>query len=172
MITLKALCSGGQTGADLGSLLAAEEVGIYTFGWAPKDFRTEAGRAEWLSSRFNLMEHASEDYPPRTKANVLASDGTIVFGVRSVGSNLTEEECRKAGKPCAWVFRPRVGHEKEDTISIGKSHATIYRANNVAGIRLWLRDNNINIVNGAGNRESKNPGICEFVKDFLIQALQ
>ena len=44
--------SGGQCGADLGGLLAAELLGIPTGGIAPNGFRTEKGKQPILSSRF------------------------------------------------------------------------------------------------------------------------
>jgi hypothetical protein len=40
--------SGGQTGADQGGLRAARACGIPTWGWAPRDWLTEAGPAPWL----------------------------------------------------------------------------------------------------------------------------
>jgi len=38
-------------------------------------------------------------------------------------------------------------------------------------LRVWIEANRIEILNVAGNRESKNPGIQEKVKEFLVLAL-
>lgn len=39
-------------------------------------------------------------------------------------------------------------------------------------ITKWLAENNINVLNVAGNRESTNPGIFEFTKAVLLLALK
>ena len=71
------IISGGQTGADIGGLLAAKELNIPTGGTAPKGYRTELGSNFDLCDIFNLSEHSSDKYPPRTAANVKNSDGTV-----------------------------------------------------------------------------------------------
>ena len=42
-VTNLKVCSGGQTGADLGGLIAAKQAGLETFGWMPPGFLTEFG---------------------------------------------------------------------------------------------------------------------------------
>lgn len=143
------IISGGQTGADQGGLFAAKELGITTGGMAPKGWRTEAGSAPWLEE-YGLVEHSSDNYRLRTEANVKAADGTVIFGKRSIGGNLTEEFCRLHDKPWIWI-----------------SDVTVR-----AMLPLWIRRYSIKILNVAGNRESKNPGIGQFTKDFLIKALR
>lgn len=68
--------SGGQIGADLAGLHAAEALDIETGGTATKGFRQKNGCAPWLR-RYGLVEHESPQYPPRTECNVLDSDATI-----------------------------------------------------------------------------------------------
>ena len=70
--------SGGQCGADLGGLLAAEMLGVETGGIAPLGYRTEKGKQPILKTRFNLTEHSSWQYPPRTEENVKLSDVTLI----------------------------------------------------------------------------------------------
>lgn len=146
----KAIMSGGQTGADQGGLEAAAMLGIPTGGFAPKGFKTESGSASWLNELYGLIELDSDDYPPRTAKNVEYSDGTAIFGRRSRGSNLTEELCRKAGKPCLWI-------------SFDESPKILTD---------WLKLHKIKILNIGGNRESTNPGIFKATRDFLVKALR
>ncbi|KKL74176.1 hypothetical protein LCGC14_2067470, partial [marine sediment metagenome] len=78
---IKKVISGGQIGADMGGLFAAYTApGIETGGWAPKGFRTEAGSKKILGAKYKLKETKSPTYPPRTKRNVLNSNGTVWFG--------------------------------------------------------------------------------------------
>jgi len=168
MIT--AICSGGQTGADQGGLLAGEAMNIFTFGWAPKGFKTEAGPAPWLEDRFNVMEHPSDSYEDRTRANVLASDGTIIIGRRSRGSNRTEEECRLAKKPCMWVAWPDKMVKSKD------GYAFIFNPTELNNpymfILQWSIGQKVSILNVAGNRESKNPGIAEYTVNLLLRTFK
>lgn len=138
--------SGGQTGADYGALLAARELGIKTGGWAPKGWRTEKGPNPDLAS-FGLREHTQSDYRGRTLSNVLESDGTLLFGdVLSPGSRQTLDYCRLRGKP--YLTNPSAGE-----------------------LWAWLVMHEIKILNVAGNRESKHPGIQEYVRSFLVETL-
>ena len=77
---LKKIISGGQTGADQGGLEAAEKLSLSTGGKMPRGFKTEDGPDPKLASRFGLGELASAEYPPRTRYNVVDSDGTVIFG--------------------------------------------------------------------------------------------
>jgi len=122
--------SGGQTGIDRMGLEVARVLGIQTRGIAPKGYLTENGPDESLRD-FGLTEHTSSKYPPRTKANVIQSDGTVLFGNVTVGgTKLTLDICLREGKP--------------------------YIANPTAGeLRLWLIDNQIAVLNVAGNRASQ-----------------
>src|SRR5262249_61482425 len=73
--------SGGQTGVDQAALRAAKVCGIPTGGWAPKGWRTEDGPAPWLAD-LGLQEHASADYPDRTRANVGDAGLTLIVVTR------------------------------------------------------------------------------------------
>lgn len=154
------IVSGGQTGADFGGLLAGEELGIETGGWAPKGWRTEAGPAPWLET-YGLVEWPDENYPPRTRANVELADGTVIFGFRSPGSNMTEEHCRVMGKPCQWVVFTDKTAWGPGKIKVAQSV-----------LNLWLVKNRICTLNVAGNRESRNSGIEQWVREFLVGALR
>ena len=93
---------------------------------------------------------------PLTRKNVLNSDGTVIFGrTREPGSRLTMNMCLRAAKPVYHV------------------HDNWYSHPYCTGMfRAWVDKHNIKVLNVAGNRESKNPGIQKRVREFLISALK
>ncbi len=149
---LEKLISGGQTGADQGGLEAAELLEIPTGGMMPLGFRTEVGERPDLAERFNLVECASPNYPPRTRYNVMDSQGTIVFGdVTTPGSRLTKRMCREGSKPCLVIEE-----FDEDSKRLAREFLQMYE---------------IAVLNVAGNRESVTPGIQRDVRNFLLSVL-
>lgn len=153
------IISGGQTGADQGGLLAAKELGIATGGTAPQSWQTETGPAEELLRRFGLIECSAPGYDSRTRANVLDSDGTLIFGSHTTGGTaLTLKIARGADKPVFHIPYP--------------NPKTVALADTVAEFREWLQRFQVRTLNVAGNRESQNPGLQEFAKRFLIEALR
>ena len=150
------IVSGGPTGAEQAGLRAARKLGLKTGGFAPLGFKTEAGPQPWLGPTYNLAEADSEDYSVRTELNVMFSDATVIFGKESAGSSLTERMCREQGKPCMWI------HE----------FARVYDQATVAPkFRLWCERNHVTVLNVAGNREKKHPGIGIAVERFLVSVL-
>jgi hypothetical protein len=156
VILLRAIHSGGQTGADQGALSAARALGLETGGWAPNGWRTEAGAAPWLEG-FGLRQHPSRAYPPRTEANVCDTDGTLIFGNQaSAGSRLTASLTHLHERPLIQV--PWASGDTLDT-----AHDDHLRA--------WLAEHEIRLLNVAGNRESRASGIADAVVAFLVGAL-
>lgn len=149
----KLIISGGQTGADQGALIAAKSLGIPTGGFAPKGWKTELGPNFELGFLYGLKEHKSASYPPRTRANVEVSNATIIFGRTSAGSNLTARFCAQLAKLHLWVINPA-----DETEQLRLQH--------------WLRDFTPSILNCAGNRESKFPGIQLAVEYCLLRVLE
>ena len=151
------IISGGQTGADMGGLLAAKMLKIRTGGCAPKGFLTENGSNYDLSKLFGLHQSESEKYPPRTAENISKSDCTIIFSSNrgtERGSILTQNLCLSKKKPHLWV----------DPLS-----STI-----VEEIQEFIAENARSksrpiILNIAGNRESKYPGIETKVQEILTK---
>ena len=150
---IKKIISGGQTGADQGGLEAGKELKIETGGTAPLGFRTENGSDLRLKSKFNLSESVYYEYPPRTKLNIIMSDGTIIFGSLTGGSKLTLQLCQKFDKP-AFV------------IPVNKD--LVSRQEMIKDVKLWLENHKIKCLNVAGNRESGNPGIQKFTREFIL----
>jgi hypothetical protein len=162
---LDRIVSGGQTGADQGALRAARAAGVPTGGWAPKGWLTEGPidpgtckpwpkdvAARELLEGFGLVECPERGYPPRTRANVRDSDGTLWFGSHdSRGYATTHDAALAIGKPFAIVY------------------AGATRPSHVA---VWVRDNGIRVLNVAGNRESVSPGIGVRVERFMNAVLR
>lgn len=148
--------SGGQTGADLAGLLAAEICGIKTGGWAPKGYRTEKGKQLCLRDRFHLREHAEWGYNPRTLLNVAESDVTIILSPArsSSGTKLTIRAC-DYNKP------------KKEYLLISEFSDTDYC---VEQIFSFLCENEPEIINVAGNRETVHPGLTRVGRDILSKA--
>jgi len=131
---LEKVISGGQTGADQGGLRAAHDAQVETGGTAPPGFFTEEGRNLALRDIYGLIEGGPDPrtYPRRTVKNVQDSDGTVWFGnTDSPGARLTLNTCGKLGK----VFLTNPGPSV---------------------LARWIIDNNIRVLNVAGNRASHN----------------
>ena len=140
------IISGGQTGADQGGLEAGRDLGLETGGWAPKGWLTETGPQHKLLEGFGLSMCKVPGYPARTLQNVLEADLTVIFGRGGGGSSLTMRYCMLYGKP--YLVNPSA---EELCALIGLHDAKI--------------------LNVAGNRESRNPGIQRHVREFLKEAL-
>lgn len=149
------IISGGQTGADQGGLEAGKALGITTGGTAPYNWITEKGPARELLQSYGLVAgpHDPRIYPYRTRRNVYDSDATLIFGVSTEpGTRLTIRFCRQYDKPYKIVTRSEL-----DDLQV------------VAATRFWL--DQVEVLNVAGNRESKGPGLQAAVRDFLIKVL-
>jgi hypothetical protein len=148
---LSKIISGGQTGADQGALYAAKDLNLPTGGWMPKGYRTEEGPRPDIAKLFNMIEHSSSGYSQRTLTNVIAADGTLIFGnYHSPGCMLTRKYCKQQNKPLYIVIWP------EETFSYAD-----------AQFRYWLQSENLHTLNVAGNREHTNLGIFNATRRFL-----
>lgn len=145
------IISGGQTGADRAGLDAAILHNFPQGGWCPKGRKAEDGP---IGGQYQLTETPSANYLQRTEWNVRDTDGTIVFTFAAKitgGSMRTVEFARKHMKPCLHVSR---GHYQPETL-----------------IQEFIKEHGIQLLNIAGSRESKEPGINEWAKDILNRAL-
>lgn len=151
---LKKIVSGGQTGADEGGLIAAKKAGFETGGFIPKGFITEYGPNPDLGRIYGLVETTSSSYVPRTYANAKLGDGTIRFATdfQSRGEIVTLDGIEKYKKPYidVHVNNPRP----------------------IGDVVNWIKDNNIEVLNVAGNRESTSPGLCDFVTYYLEKVIE
>lgn len=152
-MAVRRIISGGQTGADRAGLDAGRLLALEIGGYCPKGRRAEDGQ---IPDEYPLIELSSAEYPPRTRANVEASDATLIFtaGAPDRGTALTIRLANKAKKPllCLDVAAYDVGVIAEK-------------------ITPWLAEVRPRTLNIAGSRESTSPGIYDRVKAVLLIAL-
>jgi hypothetical protein len=148
---IEKLISGGQTGVDRAALDVARELGIASGGWCPQGRRAEDGP---LADCYPLQETPAGEYAQRTEWNVRDADGTLVLtrSRPSEGTAFTIEMARRHGKPCLVL-----------DVSAGQPSPATARA--------WAHAHGVRILNVAGPRESKCPGIYEEAKALLRQLL-
>ena len=148
---LKRVISGGQTGVDRAALEAATACGIPIGGWCPEGRRAEDGT---IPDRYPLTETPSREYPVRTKWNVRDSDATLIMtlGTPDGGTRLTAKAAASLGKPCLIVRADDPGARDTAVAFIDETRGTI--------------------LNVAGPRESRQPGIFPRAREFLIQVFR
>lgn len=147
------IISGGQTGVDRGALDAALQAGIPCGGWCPKGRRAEDGV---IDTRYPLSEINSSQYQLRTRQNVIDSDATLIiyFTELEGGTARTCTFCQELGKPCCLV----------DAISHSVEQAA-------AGIKEFIVEHDIRVLNVAGPRASKQPQAQQYTKDIMLAVL-
>jgi hypothetical protein len=149
---LDRVVSGGQTGADLAGWRAAKLCGLPTGGWMPLGFLTEDGARPEFAGLYGATEMSTDDHPTRTRKNVFESSATTWFGsLDSPGYLTTERACLEYGRS---MFKVAEGE------------------NQPADVVAWLRVNGFRVLNVAGHRESRNPGIEAMVERFLVAAFR
>ena len=148
---LRKIVSGGQTGVDRAALDSARALGLQRGGWCPSGRIAEDGR---LQLRYRLVETPSPDYWQRTEWNVRDSDGTLIInrGRLDGGTLATARYALEAhAKP---VYLVEIGRR-------------IRRER----FRAWVARHRIRVLNVAGPRESKRPGIYHEARRILLRLL-
>lgn len=149
------IISGGQRGADLAGVIAAKEAGIEYGGTMPKGFKNESGLNPDFAAKYNMEEHSSEKYPPRTYKNVKDSDATIRF---ATNFDSPGERCTK--NAIDQYKRLYMDVQVDDEFPLPPEE-----------IAMWIINNEIRVLNVAGNRETTSPGIEKFVKDYILTVI-
>ena len=150
---IEKVISGGQTGADRGGLDAAIKAGVPHGGWCPSGRRAEDGS---IPAMYDLKETSNDDYPTRTEWNVRDSDGTAIFtfGRLEGGSALTGRIAMRLRKSCLHLDLRELDNAKA-----------------VDRLCEFVTRYSVKVLNVAGNRESKSPGIGARVKEIVGSAL-
>ncbi len=144
------IVSGGQSGVDRAALDVAAELSLPRGGWCPRGRYAEDGP---IPDTYPLKETPSPDTTQRTEWNVRDADGTLVLteGEPSGGTAVTIHFARRHGKPCLVLDL----EGDADPGTVGR----------------WVAGHGIAVLNVAGPRESKRPGIYRRAAAFLRQAL-
>mmetsp|Transcript_10110 Transcript_10110/g.24435 ORF Transcript_10110/g.24435 Transcript_10110/m.24435 type:complete len:216 (-) Transcript_10110:79-726(-) len=169
---LQKVVAGGQTGVDQAALTAARELGLATGGFCPEDGSDENGPipdlAEWhltplTPDVWKAHEGLFEDlglcsdpdkFARRTLMNALESSGTLTILPKDVldGTNLGMEAVKALGKPqLVFTFA--------DAADIPAARKKFLA---------WLQQNNIQVLNINGPRESSVPGIYAKSKALFL----
>jgi predicted Rossmann fold nucleotide-binding protein DprA/Smf involved in DNA uptake len=135
---IEKIVSGGQTGVDRAGLDAALEAGIPVGGYCPKGRLAEDGI---VPERYPLTELTSGRYASRTEKNVVESDGTLVLNLGELtdGTKATVDFAKEHGRAFLVVQLEEM-MKLEDCLS-------------------WIEEHGIRVLNIAGPRESKRPGV-------------
>ena len=143
---LTRIISGGQTGVDRGVLDAALKYKFLCGGWCPAGRRAEDGL---IPRHYPLKEMPTKNYLDRTRQNVEDSDGTLIITREAPfgGTKETIDWAYKLSKPYMVVDL------KKDV--------------NVPTICAWIKTSDIKILNVAGPRESKCPGIADEAAELI-----
>lgn len=165
MLLPKKIVSGGQTGADRGALDAAIKLGLDHGGWCPPGRKAEDGR---IPEKYHVEEvparlfdqhgydygSGGDHYRVRTHLNILDSTATIVFTKNRThltpGTRLTVKLARQIGRPCI-------------VLNIDDEDAP-WR------VRMWVKDQEVEVLNVAGSRESRVEGIQDKTYRILVDA--
>jgi len=144
------IVSGGQSGVDRAALDAALELGLACGGWCPKGRWAEDGE---IPERYPLEETESTDPAKRTRANVRDADATLILtdGEPTGGTRLAMTIAGNLDKPCLCV-----------DFTVGAD---------VEAVRAWIAETGAEVLNVAGPRESRAPGIYQLAHGFLLMAL-
>jgi hypothetical protein len=146
----KKIVSGGQSGVDRAALDVAAELSFPRGGWCPRGRYAEDGP---IPDGYPLKETPSPDTSQRTEWNVRDADGTLVLteGEPSGGTAVTIHFARRHKKPCLVLDLD----EDPEPGDVGR----------------WIAEHGIAVLNVAGPRESKCPGIHRRAAAFLREAL-
>lgn len=147
---IKKVVSGGQTGADRAGLDAALELKLPHGGWCPKGRKAEDGT---MPSHYIQQETKYSGYKVRTEWSIRDSDGTLIIkeGDLQGGTLKTARDARRTLKPLFIISLDARNPTKETKDFVQ-----------------WVRSNKIEVLNVAGPRESKIPGIQERAKQVLV----
>jgi hypothetical protein len=147
------LISGGQTGADRAALDWAIANRIAHGGWCPMGRLAEDGL---INEKYGLRETPEAVYSQRTEWNVRDSDATVIVSRAArltSGSLLTMELAAAQRKPCLHLS------------------GLLDAPENARQMGVFLRKNEVGILNVAGPRASGEPEVAAFIQEIFNELL-
>jgi len=153
----KKIISGGQTGVDRGALDACLLHAFNSGGWCPKDRLAEDGK---IDIKYPLTETSDSDSEIRTRRNAKEANGTLIISPGHLfgGTYLTKEIADEM-KKSVLVVSPWDG-------ALNDIFTTIH---------LWIKKQEINVLNIAGPRKSQwltGYEISFLITEMLIKETQ
>ncbi len=144
------IVSGGQTGVDRAALDVALARGLPCRGWCPRGRLAEDGP---LPARYPLAETPTAEYRQRTEWNVRDAEATLILHAGRVdrGTALTRRLARRLGRPLLAL--------------------DLLEDPSPEDLTRWLSRQAPTVLNVAGPRESRCPGIYARARAFLESAL-
>jgi len=143
------IVSGGQTGADRAALDFACFNRIPHGGWCPQGRIAVDGQ---LSFKYQLRETESSGYRQRTKRNIQDSDATVIFNTGALDGGTLQTQVL-AEKMCKPHLLLQLDEQNLDLTALDLVH--------------WLDQGKFSVLNVAGPREEKRPGIYRQVRQVL-----
>lgn len=142
------IVSGGQTGVDRAALDVARALGLPHGGWCPRGRRSEDGA---IPDVYELRETPESRYEQRTEWNVRDADATLlIYRDELSGGTAFTFQCVRA---------------------LGRSHALVDLARQPDPLALSDWVGAFRVLNVAGPRESRQPGIYEEARQYLLDLL-
>jgi hypothetical protein len=150
---LTKIISGGQSGADQAALDVAIKTGIPHEAWIPAGWGIRNGI---VSGSYTFREMPTSSVPQWIKHNILYSNGTLILshGALSGGSAAVLQSA---------------GPRYRSALHVDLSETGEFKAAQL--IHSWFEKNEIGILNVAGARAGKDPGMYDAVTRVLETAL-
>lgn len=161
--TLTKIVSGAQAGADRGALDAALAAGLQIGGWAPSGWVYDVPGKPSVAVEYrpHMRLTSSQTTGMVARLNVQDSDATLLL---SFAHELTGNEefvlrqVKAQRKPCKQLVLPR-----------GRG---VVPAEVTSAVWEWLQAMRVGVLNVAGPRESKEPGIQAAAKRVIAGLLR
>jgi len=146
---IRKIISGGQTGADRAALDTAIKFNMAHGGWVPAGRKAEDGV---IPPVYHMDEMPTDDYARRTEQNVRDAQATVIIarGALEGGSLLTRERALALKKPLCHI----------DLDEVDEFQAAMM-------LQDFLLGHSVQVLNVAGPRASRDPGIYWSVKGIL-----
>ena len=151
---IKQILSGCQTGADIAGIDAAIALNFPYGGWVPRGRRTETGP---LDAKYVVREMPTNGYPPRTRQNIIDSDGTVIFthGKLTGGSALTRKLAIEQKRP--WLHLDMNDHTVDGAVE---------------NLLSWMESEDVEVLNVAGRSGSKDHKIYGVVFSVIKKMVE